>query len=144
MYQTNGRVGGRICPDDQKARGSCVNTERHSLLPFHDARKWAEIAAEGGNPAAQEWLCRAADEGALGYGQPQEDGAAFKWCLIAAHNACASNSAWRLAALYQEGRGTAKDEGKANHWRRVAKQPWRSNARSFFKPQYGQVASQEP
>jgi TPR repeat protein len=61
------------------------------LIPKMDTAKFAEIAAEGGNPNAQEWLCFAAQEPnsyRAEFGQSYDDKVALKWCYLAAHHAC--------------------------------------------------------
>ncbi len=80
------------CSDEGREGGFCSGTgpRLSSLIAKVDLKKWAEIAAIGGNPAAQEWLCAAArDGGSPAYGQPKDPVAAARWCLVAAHNSCA-------------------------------------------------------
>jgi hypothetical protein len=61
------------------------------LLLKIDTAKWAEIAADGGNPNAQEWLCRAATEPGsyrVEFGQGYDENLASKWCNLAVHHPC--------------------------------------------------------
>ena len=112
MELTNGRYGQStkpsICIDEWMPDGKCAPEE---LLPISSARKWAEIAAEGGNAQAQVWLCIAAANGKPERGQPKDEADARKWCQIAMRNACASIP--------------------GSNW---VKQPWRRSSNHFFSP----------
>jgi TPR repeat protein len=136
MNLTNGRFGESRKPTRCLAEwmpdGKCAPEE---LLPISSARKWAEIAAEGGNAQAQEWLCWSAADGNPNRGQPRDDSAAFKWCQIAAHNACAYWSLGRLQTLYSEGRGVTQSNETADRIGKWNKQPWRMQSDRFFAPQ---------
>ncbi|WP_369662811.1 hypothetical protein [Variovorax sp. V15] len=136
MNLTNGRWGGArptACVEEWTADGKCAD---EAVLPASTSRKWAEIAAEGGNAAAQEWLCKAAAEGNLDRGQPRDDKAAFKWCQIAMHNACADSSLGTLQLLYAGGRGVEQSQGEADRIRKIRAQPWRSRVSQFFSQPY--------
>jgi TPR repeat protein len=108
------------------------------LLPSIDTAKYAVIAAEGGNPNAQGWLCLAA-QAETGYraefGQAQDDKAAFKWCYLAAHQACDSWPKAHLATLYRSGRGVEANDLLADKWRAASGQPWLGNSGLFFGSQ---------
>lgn len=136
MNYTRGRWGSlggsKGCAVDDRA-GACNGLD---LLPPSDTRKWAEIAAEGGNPVAQGWLCQAADYGDPEHGQPKDPAAAYRWCLIAAHNACAFWPPSHLADTPDTGSGLAKDAEEAERWRAAGHQPWRTGAGFFFSPAY--------
>jgi len=135
MNLTNGRWGSNRkttdCIAEWRIDGKCAPEE---LLPISSARKWAEIAAEGGNAQAQEWLCRSAADGNPERGQPQDDNAAFKWCQIAAHNACAYWSLDRLQTLYRKGRDVQRSDEAANRIDKWNSQPWRKPSGRFFFP----------
>jgi hypothetical protein len=137
MNLTNGRWGGTAkptaCIEESTVDGKCAD---ESTLPVSSARKWAEIAAEGGNAAAQEWLCKAAAEGNPERGQPRDDKAAFKWCQIAMHNACTDNSLGTLQLLYLGGRGVEQNKSEADRVSKIRAQPWRSRFSQFFSQPY--------
>lgn len=80
------------CSDKGKADGYCgalPSNKLNPLLKKADFSKWAEIAGLGGNPEAQRWMCHAAFNGtSADYGQPKDQKAAERWCLVAAHNSC--------------------------------------------------------
>ncbi len=133
MNLTNGRWGSSRkttdCLAEVRVEKKCAP---EGILPISSARKWAEIAAEGGNAQAQEWLCWSAAEGNEPYGQPKDDSAAFKWCQIAAHNSCAYWSVTRLQNLYRDGRGVMKDNDAANRIGMWSNQLWRKPSGRFF------------
>jgi len=130
MNLTNGRYGSRskptACAESAMVDHQCAPPE---LLPISTARKWAEIAAEGGNAQAQEWLCVAAAEGKPERGQPQDDKEAFKWCQIAVRNTCAYWPLMWLGILNKKGMG--EDASRIKQWN---KQPWRNPSGHFFAP----------
>jgi TPR repeat protein len=134
MQLTSRRFGDpKSCSDDLKKQELCdPDTE---LLPPSDARKWATIAAEGGNPDAQAKLCYWAYDGFPIFGQPKDNKEAYKWCLIASRNMCELSAVGRLDSLLREGRGSKKDTVNADHWRNaMRKQPWRAYGNFFYTP----------
>ena len=135
MRYTSTRSGyPRKCSDDLRKKEWCDPDTK--LLPTTDARKWAVIAAEGGNPYAQSRLCDWAYDGRPELGQPKDDKEAYKWCLIASNNMCELYGVGRLQSLLREGRGTEKNVEEAKHWENILKQPWRGGyGRSFIYPQ---------
>ncbi|MEZ2299338.1 hypothetical protein [Variovorax sp. RCC_210] len=136
MNLTNGRWSNAkptACAGGVTIGDKCVE---EAMLPNATSRKWTEIAAEGGNAAAQEWLCRAAAEGNPERGQPRDDAAAFKWCQIAMHNACADSSLGTLQLLYAGGRGVEQSKSEADRVRDIRTQPWRSRLSQFFSQPY--------
>lgn len=103
-----------------------------SLLPISSAAKWARIAGEGGNAWAQEWLCVSASYGRPERGQPQDNDAAYKWCSIAAYNAC-SHIRLHIKVPFAD-RTKPLDPEQEAYWKRVFyKQPWRGS-RDFYRP----------
>lgn len=103
-----------------------------SLLPISSAAKWARIAGEGGNAWAQQWLCISATYGKPERGQTIDKDAAYKWCSIAAYNACADVGMFVRVPFAD--RMKPLDPEEEAYWRRALKnQPWRGS-RDFFKP----------
>jgi hypothetical protein len=134
MYLTNGRWGQNSKPTDCvkefQVDKKCAPPE---LLPVSTTRKWAEIAAEGGNADAKKWLCSAAAKGDPEHGQPQDDQAALKWCQIAVHNACDSWSPRILANLLKKGTDNLPANiQEANRIMKLGDQPWRNPDGYFF------------
>lgn len=127
MDLTNGRWGRHALPTacdvPSMVDGKCAPAE---LLQVSSARRWAEIAAEGGNAAAQEWLCSAAVHGAAERGQPKDGAAALKWCALASHNACSLFSLADLEAI-------SRDPGEIARLRQAQKQPWRGRLMWFLQ-----------
>ena len=135
MNLTNGRFGQSRKPTRCLAEwmpdGKCAPEE---LLPISSARKWAEIAAEGGNAQAQEWLCAAALNGKPDRGQPVDDIAAYKWCQAAVQNACAywSIDKYLFSVARVKGPEAFKAEAaRIDEWK---SQPWRQPSSQFFLP----------
>lgn len=134
FMMTSGRLGPEIkptfCPAEWTVDKKCAPED---VLRISTARKWAEIAAEGGNAYAQEWLCGAAMAGAPERGQPKDEKAALKWCAVAAKNS-SSNALdhWMvlLGRNSEASRETSEDIERAKRW---GKQPWR-NSNYFFRP----------
>lgn len=98
----------------------------HPLLNSSDAPKWAEIAARGGNPWAQEKLCSAYTGATMPqrvhapkveWGFQANPAKAFQWCSIAAQNNCARGANLHLAKLYEMGIGVEKSPALASYWR---------------------------
>ena len=105
------------------------------VLTIGSARKWAEIAAEGGNAQAQEWLCVAAYDGDPERGQDKDYQVAAKWCQIAAHNACSDRALENLWRLKRKKYKTfTLDPGVVKRSDQWSKQPWRKSADYFFLP----------
>lgn len=139
MQKTNGRWGQKnlptSCAEDLTVDNKCAPVE---LLPISSARKWAEIAAEGGNVAAKEWLCFAATDGYPDRGQPKDSKAALKWCGLAVHNACAYRSISRYTkALIDNNEAAGLNSPEIKRWKKIEQQPWRVNSTGFFNfPSY--------
>lgn len=113
----------------------------HPLLKPSDAPKWAEIAARGGNPWAQEQLCWAYTAGTVPklYREPDPEwgfkpdpAKAYHWCAIAAQNDCASQSLLTMAALYRHGIGVEKSPELENYWRQRNKRAFATINRSIL------------
>lgn len=134
MQLTNGRWGSRRKPTEcgqpeKTLTGKCAPDD---LLPASTAAKWARIAAQGGNVAAQEWLCVSAANGRPELGQPEDKAAAYKWCGLAAHNAC-SFVALGMVPDPAPGTGMPNTLNLSNEsLRRWKEQPWRVDSRWFF------------
>lgn len=97
----------------------------HPLLNSSDAPKWAEIAARGGNPWAQEKLCSAYTGATMPqrvrapeveWGFQANPAKAFQWCSIVVQNDCSRRSFLHLAALYELGIGVEKSLPLARYW----------------------------
>lgn len=136
MNLTNGRFGSdrkpTSCYEPWMVDHKCAPSE---MLPISSARKWAEIAAEGGNAQAQEWLCLSAADGNAERGQPQDEVAALKWCRIAARNACAYRPLGRLETLLRKGSsGESPNSQEADRIKKLNDQPWRDPSGYFFAP----------
>jgi hypothetical protein len=133
MTMTNGRWGVKYkptrCEHLLEIDGKCAPDE---LLPISSARKWARIAAEGGNAEAQLWLCWSASDGNAEHGQAKDDNAALKWCQIAVHNACNLASIPRYLGAVKRVLGNAASESESERWGRWENQPWRSSSKQFF------------
>ena len=98
----------------------------HPLLKASDAPKWAEIAARGGNPWAQEQLCWAYTGATLpqrvrvpdaAWGFQANSAKAFQWCSVVVQNDCVRGSFLLLANLYEAGVGVEKSAELARYWR---------------------------
>jgi TPR repeat protein len=136
MDLTSGRLGENrkptSCLEEIPVDKKCAPPE---LLPISTTRKWAEIAAEGGDANAQNWLCGSAAGGNPEHGQPQDDKAAFKWCQIAVHNACSFWSNRTLADLIKNGTSDLPANiQEVNRILKLENQPWRK-PRGYFFPQ---------
>jgi hypothetical protein len=99
-----------------------------------ETKKWAEIAARGGNPNAKEMLCRGMQVWphlTLGFtGSPEER---FAWCFAAEHAACLSGAHHiRLDMFYERGIGTTKDLEKAKRFRELHPVPVNAHKRTTF------------
>lgn len=135
MQLTNGRWGSKSTPTDcyppDAKDGKCAPED---VLPISSAAKWARIAAEGGNVAAQEWLCLASvDDGRTERGQPADKDAAAKWCMLAAHSPCSAR--FRLAFPKTSGEtGNAEERKEGERWSKLRDRPWRSLHNRFFTP----------
>ena len=133
MDFTSGRLGinkkPTDCYKDWWPDGKCAPSE---ILEISSARKWAEIAAEGGNAAAEEWLCWSAQDGNTERGQPQDDKAALKWCHLAMHNACSYRSVDRYLSAVRRVEGLSAFEEASKKLMILANQPWRFRTGRFF------------
>jgi len=132
MEETSGRLG-----INRKSTKCTVVKEGdtcapESLLPISSAAKWARIAGEGGNAWAQEWLCVSASYGKPERGQPEDKDVAYKWCSIAAYNAC-SHISLHIKVPFAD-RTKPLDPVEEAYWKRALhKQPWRGS-RNFYRP----------
>lgn len=80
------------------------NCPKSPLIRLEDTRKWAEIAARGGNMGAAEFIC-VKQTTAFGFGGfTKDDDKAYFWCQIAAPQTCATSAKLYLAQLYRENR----------------------------------------
>jgi len=90
-----------------------------------ETKKWAEIAARGGNPNAKEMLCRGMQVWphlALGFTYSAEE--RFAWCFAAEHTACLADHHGRnLEDMYEREIGTAKDPQRAQYFRNLHPRP---------------------
>lgn len=90
-----------------------------------ETKRWAEVAARGGNPNAKVMLCngRAAwPHLSLGFTYNAEE--TFAWCFAAEHTACLANThSIGLENLYEKGIGTPKDLDKADYYRKLHPRP---------------------
>lgn len=90
-----------------------------------ETKKWAEIAARGGNPNAKELLCTsriAWPHKDLGFTYNAEE--TFAWCFAAEHTACLMGASHlHLESLYERGVGTAKNLEKAEYYRKLHPRP---------------------
>lgn len=77
-----------------------------------EAMKWYRLAAEQGNPNAQQHL---GDMYCSGKGVPQDDEEAAKWYRLVAEYGFASAQRM-LGHMYQTGRGVAQDYEEAVKW----------------------------
>ncbi|PIF77516.1 hypothetical protein CLU95_4691 [Variovorax sp. 54] len=80
-----------------------------------EAKKWAEIAARGGNPNAKDLLCRGSQSGAFPeLGFKKDASTAFAWCFSTLQSACiAGDRAGLVEDMYERGIGVEKSAEKA-------------------------------
>lgn len=86
-----------------------------------ETKKWAEIAARGGNPNAKKLLCRMTYFGTypqLGFKQDFNE--AFQWCTTTMQTACmADDHIGLVASMLEQGRGTIKNPDRASQLRKI-------------------------
>lgn len=105
------------CTASMRSREVC-NPEV-KLITRASTGSWAVIAGEGGNPHAQNLLCAWSSQGMPELGVPKNFQQAFRWCLVASHNACDVTSPRVLSSLYRDGLGTPADAEAAKWWLEV-------------------------
>ena len=99
-----------------------------------ETKKWAEIAARGGNPNAKGLLCVKTYYGTFpeqGFtGGPAE---AFPWCFAATQTACmAGNYSGIVAGMYERGIGTEKSLEKGAVLRKLYPNPATLHKQTLF------------
>ena len=99
-----------------------------------EAKKWAEIAARGGNPEAKRLLCRKTYFGTFpeqGFtGGPAE---AFPWCFATMQTACmARDHVGLVAGMYERGVGTEKNVDKGIALRKLYPEPLTTQKQTLF------------
>lgn len=99
-----------------------------------ETKKWAEIAARGGNPNAKELLCVRTYFGTFteqGFtGGPAE---AFPWCFATNQTACmASTNAGLVSGMYERGVGTEKSPAKGAVLRKLYPMPYAAHKQTLF------------
>jgi hypothetical protein len=100
--------------------GNRMRCDPQEVTKVIESKKWAEIAARGGNPNAKGLLCVKTYFGTFpeqGFtGGPAE---AFPWCFATTQTACmAGSNAGLLEGMYDLGKGTAKNPEKAAELRK--------------------------
>lgn len=100
----------------------------------NETKKWAEIAARGGNPEAKRQLCRKTYFGTFleqGFtGGPAE---AFPWCFATTQTACmAGDHAGLTSGMYERGVGTAKNLEKATALDKLYPKPLAAHKQTLF------------
>ena len=120
----------KVAPDINRKR-----CDPQDVTKEMETKKWAEIAARGGNPNAKELLCTsrvAWPHTDLGFTYNAEE--KFAWCFTAEHTACLMSAHnLHLETLYEEGVGTAKNQEKAEYYRKLHPLPINAH-KSFFFP----------
>lgn len=99
-----------------------------------ESKKWAEIAARGGNPSAKGLLCVKTYFGTFpeqGFtGGPAE---AFPWCFATTQTACmARSNAGLVAGMYERGVGTVKSPEKGAVLRKLYPEPLTLHKQTLF------------
>lgn len=103
------------------------------LIKPEDTRKWAEIAALGGNMGAAEYLCEKLYWTDDPRGFLKNDEKAYFWCSIAAPQVCAVHAKRALAALYSEGRVPLYAQPRyGEYWNQRSKQDSRQLIQGSF------------
>lgn len=90
-----------------------------------ETKKWAEVAARGGNPNAKVILCKgraAWPQLDLGFSDNAQD--RFAWCFAAENTACLAGAHHiGLEDMYERGIGTPKNPEKAEYYRKLHPRP---------------------
>lgn len=100
--------GGWNCRTEDRSSRTPPNSNgcnAQSVVRQIETRKWAEIAARGGNPNAKLLMCRMHVYGTYPqWGFEKNEKAALSWCFASALSACsASDAAVLLGALHSAG-----------------------------------------
>lgn len=103
--------------DKSPTRNGC---NAQSVVKPMETRKWAEVAARGGNPHAKNLLCTMHYFGTSPHwGAEKDDNLAFQWCFATHQTACSvSWNVGLLALMYERGQGTPKNLDKGAELRR--------------------------